>query len=476
MERKSIIGQIGTGKMGLEIGKRLLGAGYEVLGFDVSKDAQRNARYEGVSVYPIDKIKEYASIFILSLPDSSEVVKGTVTRLVSGEQKQKIIIDTGNSDYMVSQALAEELEEDGVAYLDAGLSGGPGRVREGSACAMVGGKKEAYETALPPLKEFACHAHYMGPSGYGHMAKMIHNATDEKAKMHAIGEAVALAYSVGRKKFEWMDRQKAKSILSSDLGETDLWHFFPSDIEADSAAPRVEGRTFSWALDVAEAEGIAVPFTDISYGLRDYSTGKITTDDIRKRVEKQLEKISDLEYFQFSSAIRTGALKSDLMRIGNDIFSPPKRALYEAMIMISGESLYFARKLGLDPEKAAAALNDSLCRSRVFDVYLGNVRSWDAYNTPPGYFERYSDFIHMTSETDTPVPTLALSAALIAKSEDKKEYRHALKVLEEQLDMLDHIKAIGKRAESFALQNVMRHNFGGHTVYRTAKEMKEVSA
>ncbi len=477
MTYKPTIGIIGLGKMGLEIGKRLVDTGYEVIGYDTGKNAQMNGRLAGIPAYPIEKISGHAETAILSLPDKSEIVSETVEKLAANGIRIKNIIDTGNSDYRNSQRLAESLrKEKGIDFIDAGISGGPGRVQDGAACAMAGGDEEAYKETLPILSAFCANSHYMGPSGSGHMTKMIHNATDEKAKMHAIGEAVAVSYSAGIRKFEWFSRQKAKSILSSDLGEADLWYFSPSDIEAASAEPKVEGRTFSWALDVAEAEGIAVPLTDISYGLRDYSTGNMKADDIRKRVEKQLEKISDLEYFQFSSAIRTGALKSDLMRIGNDIFSPPKRALYEAMVMISGESLYFARKLGLDPEKAAAALNDGLCRSKVFDVYLGKVRSWDVYNTLPGYFERYSDFIGMASDTDTPVPTLALSAALIVKNGDRKEYRHALKVLEEQLDMLDQIKAKGKRAESFAIQNVMRNKFGGHSIYRTAEEKKEVSA
>lgn len=103
-----------------------------------------------------------------------------------------IIIDGGNSYWGDSILRARELEKKGLHFLDMGTSGGISGARVG-ACFMVGGKRSAYEEIEPILKRLAGDEAYgyMGPSGSGHLVKLIHNGI-EFGMLQAIGEGMAL--------------------------------------------------------------------------------------------------------------------------------------------------------------------------------------------------------------------------------------------------------------------------------------------
>lgn len=76
--------------------------------------------------------------------------------------------------------------------MDVGTSGGVEGARNG-ACFMVGGDKEAYSMVEPILSKLAAPeaCAYVGPSGTGHMVKLIHNGI-EFGMLQAIGEGMAL--------------------------------------------------------------------------------------------------------------------------------------------------------------------------------------------------------------------------------------------------------------------------------------------
>jgi 6-phosphogluconate dehydrogenase len=66
-----------------------------------------------------------------------------------------------------------------VHFLDAGTSGGIWGLTQGF-CLMAGGAREAYDRVEPLFKSLAPEGGYayVGPSGAGHYAKMIHNGVE----------------------------------------------------------------------------------------------------------------------------------------------------------------------------------------------------------------------------------------------------------------------------------------------------------
>ncbi len=94
-----------------------------------------------------------------------------------------LVIDGGNSRYTEDGPHAKLLAEKGIAFVDAGVSGGVWGLTEGYGL-MVGGSDEdvarvmpIFETLRPPgeLADGFVHA---GPVGAGHYAKMVHNGIE----------------------------------------------------------------------------------------------------------------------------------------------------------------------------------------------------------------------------------------------------------------------------------------------------------
>ncbi|MBW2601792.1 MAG: decarboxylating 6-phosphogluconate dehydrogenase, partial [Deltaproteobacteria bacterium] len=135
----------------------------------------------------------------------------TIASLSSLMEAGDLIIDGGNSFYKDSMKRAQELGNRGIAFLDAGTSGGVWGLEIGY-CLMVGGEKEAFKQVEPVFKTLAPEEGYarVGPSGAGHFVKMIHNG---------IEYALLQGYAEG---FEIMN---AKEELKLDLAKiSHLWN------------------------------------------------------------------------------------------------------------------------------------------------------------------------------------------------------------------------------------------------------------
>ncbi|MDH3442309.1 MAG: decarboxylating 6-phosphogluconate dehydrogenase [Deltaproteobacteria bacterium] len=189
------IGMIGLGRMGANMTERLLLGGHQVISYDHSPEAiQRVVDKGALGAHSLaDFIKQ------LSLPraiwlmvPSGDPVDQTIGQLLPSLAKGDIIIDGGNSNYKDSIRRAEQLNQQGLHFVDAGTSGGIWGLQVGY-CMMVGGEKEIVARLEPIFKTLAPKDGYLhaGPNGAGHFVKMIHNGI-EYGMMQAYGEGFEL--------------------------------------------------------------------------------------------------------------------------------------------------------------------------------------------------------------------------------------------------------------------------------------------
>ena len=142
-----------------------------------------------------------------------------------------LVIDGGNSRYTEDGPHAKLLGDKGIAFIDAGVSGGVWGLKEGYGL-MVGGSDADVERAMPifdtlrppgPREDGFVHA---GPVGAGHFAKMVHNGI-EYALMTAYAEgyemlaaedlikdpqAVYQAWTNGTVVRSWLQQLLAKAL------------------------------------------------------------------------------------------------------------------------------------------------------------------------------------------------------------------------------------------------------------------------
>jgi 6-phosphogluconate dehydrogenase len=117
------------------------------------------------------------------------------TELSNVLREGDIVIDGGNSFYKDSVEHAKRLNEKGIHFFDAGTSGGVWGEENGFAL-MVGGDKEVWPTVEPIFKVLSSGDNYayLGTSGAGHFAKMVHNGI-EYGMMEAIGEGYGVLHA-----------------------------------------------------------------------------------------------------------------------------------------------------------------------------------------------------------------------------------------------------------------------------------------
>jgi 6-phosphogluconate dehydrogenase len=185
------LAMIGLGRMGMNMARRLMQDGHEVVAYNRTPDKVDQLVSEGArGAYSLEEAVAKLTaprIVWLMLPAGS-VVDEHIDRLTDLLNAGDVIVEGGNSYYKDDLRRASALEPTGIHYLDAGVSGGIWGLKAGY-CTMVGGSRAVFETLEPIFKSLAPQEGYLycGKSGAGHFVKMVHNGI-EYAMMQAYGE------------------------------------------------------------------------------------------------------------------------------------------------------------------------------------------------------------------------------------------------------------------------------------------------
>jgi 6-phosphogluconate dehydrogenase len=192
------IGIVGLGRMGAGMARRLARGGARVVSYDQAP-AARQALAAEENVEGVENLAALCArlagerVIVLSLP-AGAAVEDSIRDLVPHLSAGDTIVDCGNSYYKDSMRRALALSQQGLRYLDAGVSGGIHGLQDGY-CLMLGGTPKSIEIFEPFARLLAPAAErgwlHCGPSGAGHFAKMIHNGI-EYGMMQALAEGFAL--------------------------------------------------------------------------------------------------------------------------------------------------------------------------------------------------------------------------------------------------------------------------------------------
>jgi 6-phosphogluconate dehydrogenase len=178
------LGLVGLGKMGGNMRTRLQRAGHTVVGYD------RNAEVSDVgSLEELVKALPSPRVVWVMVP-AGDPTRETIRALGDLLEEGDLVVDGGNSRWTDDQANAELLAEQGVGFVDCGVSGGVWGLENGYAL-MYGGSAEDVEKAQPAFDalkpEGGFGSVHAGSVGAGHFSKMVHNGI-EYAIMQAYAE------------------------------------------------------------------------------------------------------------------------------------------------------------------------------------------------------------------------------------------------------------------------------------------------
>jgi 6-phosphogluconate dehydrogenase len=274
---KKQIGIIGLGKMGSNIGKSLLEKGWEVVGYNRSReDTDAFVEEGGIGAYSYDefvnKLQAPRVVWVMvpSGDPADSVLSGEEGILPHLEQGD-FLIDAGNSNYKKTLERSHKIEEKGVRFIDCGVSGGPEGARNG-ACLMIGGNESTYESLKELWQSVAAPDafQFFNGVGAGHFVKMIHNGI-EYGMMQSIAEGFDILknseYSINLEDAARVYGQK--SVIDSKLIHL-MYKAFKEygqglDDVTGSATHSGEGE---WSIQTAHEKGIEVPVIESSLKVR----------------------------------------------------------------------------------------------------------------------------------------------------------------------------------------------------------------
>jgi 3-hydroxyisobutyrate dehydrogenase-like beta-hydroxyacid dehydrogenase len=135
-----------------------------------------------------------------------------ITMVVDGDQVEHVLlgpdgvvetarpgtlcIDCSTIGPTATRKIAEALDEHGVRFLDAPVTGSSPKAQDGTLTIMAGGTDEDFERARPVLEAMGALIVHAGPLGHGQMVKLINNAV-AAINTTVVGEALLVAKRAG---------------------------------------------------------------------------------------------------------------------------------------------------------------------------------------------------------------------------------------------------------------------------------------
>jgi 3-hydroxyisobutyrate dehydrogenase-like beta-hydroxyacid dehydrogenase len=215
MDKPEKVGFLGLGIMGSRMAANLCRAGFEVHAWNRTRArAEELAEQHGASVAasPAQAAAETGLVItmVVDSPEVEEVLFGP-DGAAQGLGDGGLAIDMSTVAPSASRAIGDRLREQGVAFLDAPVTGSRPKAEDGTLTIIVGGEAQEYERALPLFEAMGKLVLHVGPQGHGSMVKLINNTT-AAVNTAAVAEGIAVARRAG------LDLDKLLQVMAAGTG------------------------------------------------------------------------------------------------------------------------------------------------------------------------------------------------------------------------------------------------------------------
>jgi 3-hydroxyisobutyrate dehydrogenase len=193
-------GYLGLGLMGVPMTRRLLDAGYDVTVWNRSPGKATALVEVGAKAATAPhEVAAAASIIFMCLTDASAVEKVVFGAggLASVPGDGKLVVDFSSIHPDAARSIATRLKAaNGMAWIDAPVSGGTKGAEEGTLAIMAGGDAADVERVRPYILAMARGFTHMGPTGAGQTTKLC-NQVIVGCAMAVLAEATRFAVNAG---------------------------------------------------------------------------------------------------------------------------------------------------------------------------------------------------------------------------------------------------------------------------------------
>lgn len=187
---------IGLGAMGGPMAANLVGAGFDVRGFDLARPLCEKAAQAGVRIVVSAPEALAGADVLLTMLQTGQQVLAVWQDLLPRAAKDTLFLDCSTIDVESARRAHALASEAGALSLDAPVSGGVAGAKAAALTFMCGGEEAAFAAAKPVLEKMGKKIIHCGGPGLGQAAKICNNLM-LGAAMIATAEAFALAEKLG---------------------------------------------------------------------------------------------------------------------------------------------------------------------------------------------------------------------------------------------------------------------------------------
>jgi 3-hydroxyisobutyrate dehydrogenase-like beta-hydroxyacid dehydrogenase len=194
-----MIGLVGLGRMGGAMAQRLIGQGFDVLGWDHDRDATSAAEKRGLRIAADARDVAAESELVISIITEDSGVRKLFTGkagLLDTDVAGKLFIEMSTLRPATGRELAPKVAARGARLIEAPVLGTIPSVRDGKLLALAGGAPEDVERARAVLDKLTRRIVHLGGNGSGYAMKLAVNL-GLGAYIEALAESLALGAGEG---------------------------------------------------------------------------------------------------------------------------------------------------------------------------------------------------------------------------------------------------------------------------------------
>lgn len=192
----SKVGFIGIGLMGLPMCTRLLNAGVDLTVFNRNASKCEPLVALGAKqAHDIESLVRGVDVIMMCI-SNTQSVEEVAAQMLPYLSKGQSIVDLSSISPDATKALAHQVAQQQVNWIDSPVSGGVAGAEAGSLAIMAGGDKQVLESVRFVLEPLGQRITHMGPSGSGQTTKVC-NQMIVSCNVLVMAEVMAMAKKAG---------------------------------------------------------------------------------------------------------------------------------------------------------------------------------------------------------------------------------------------------------------------------------------
>jgi 3-hydroxyisobutyrate dehydrogenase-like beta-hydroxyacid dehydrogenase len=250
----------GTGRMGYAMAERLLTAGHELLVWNRTKSKAEPLEKQGARIANrLQDLGERDIVFVISATghEVKQLLFGS-EGLLSGINKPKMVIDLTSMSPEDSSEIRKQLDEMGIAFIAAPVSGNAKVIKAGKLSIVASGPNTIFLDAAPYLRSIGQTVTYVGEGELARIAKICHNVMLGVVTQN-LSEILILAQSFGMKRSDFLNflNQSVMGSVFTRYKAPALTHL---DFEV-TFTPKLMLKDLDLGLSAARQAGVPMPTT-----------------------------------------------------------------------------------------------------------------------------------------------------------------------------------------------------------------------